>query len=111
MGQIVSHTSEELKAMRARGESKSDWTRVKRNYDAGIEPAADEDSPDMSAALREHVATLKRGRVLGSGTKVQKTVRFDIAVFEAFKATGKGWQTRMNEALKTYLKEHPLNHV
>jgi len=54
---------------------------------------------------------LKRGRVLGSGTKVQKTVRFDVAVFEAFKATGKGWQTRMNEALKTYLKEHPLNHV
>ena len=53
----------------------------------------------------------KPGRVLGSGTKVQKTVRFDIAVFEAFKATGKGWQTRMNEALKTYLKEHPLNHV
>ena len=53
----------------------------------------------------------KPGRVLGSGIKVQKTVRFDIAVFEAFKATGRGWQTRMNEALKTYLKEHPLDHA
>jgi uncharacterized protein (DUF4415 family) len=27
-------------------------------------------------------------------------------VLEAFRSTGKGWQTRMNEALKEWLKEH-----
>ncbi|PAJ90821.1 BrnA antitoxin family protein [Burkholderia ubonensis] len=26
----------------------------------------------------------------------------------AFRATGKGWQRRMSEALRTYLREHPL---
>jgi uncharacterized protein (DUF4415 family) len=35
-------------------------------------------------------------------------MRYDADVLEAFRATGSGWQTRMNDALKTYLKEHPL---
>ena len=34
------------------------------------------------------------------------TVRYDAEVVEAFKATGKGWQTRMNAALKDWLKTH-----
>jgi uncharacterized protein (DUF4415 family) len=29
-------------------------------------------------------------------------------VLAAFRATGAGWQTRMNEALKDWLKTHPL---
>ncbi|MBK7491117.1 MAG: BrnA antitoxin family protein [Nitrosomonas sp.] len=41
-----------------------------------------------------------------SPTKVSTTVRFDADVLEAFKATGSGWQTRMNEALKEWLREH-----
>jgi len=31
---------------------------------------------------------------------------FDTDMLEAFRATGKGWQTRMNEALKKWLREH-----
>jgi uncharacterized protein (DUF4415 family) len=27
-------------------------------------------------------------------------------VIDAFRATGKGWQTRMDEALKEWLREH-----
>ena len=41
-----------------------------------------------------------------SPTKVSTTVRFDSDVLEAFRATGRGWQTRMNEALKEWLNEH-----
>jgi len=41
-----------------------------------------------------------------SPTKVSTTVRFDRDVLEAFRATGRGWQTRMNEALKEWLNEH-----
>ncbi len=37
---------------------------------------------------------------------INRSVRFD-AVLDAFKTTGSGWQTRMNEALKEWLKEHP----
>jgi uncharacterized protein (DUF4415 family) len=33
-------------------------------------------------------------------------VRFDADVIEAFKVNGKSWQTRMNDALKDWLKTH-----
>ena len=39
-------------------------------------------------------------------TKISTTVRFDAEVLEAFKNMGNGWQTRMNNALKEWLKEH-----
>ena len=42
-------------------------------------------------------------------TKISTTVRFDADVVEAFKATGRGWQTRMNAALKDWLREHPAS--
>ena len=29
-------------------------------------------------------------------------------VVEVFKATGKGWQTRVNHALRQYVAEHPF---
>jgi len=44
-----------------------------------------------------------RGRPAGSGTKVSTTIRFDADVLAAFKATGDGWQTRINDALKEWL--------
>lgn len=46
----------------------------------------------------------RRGRPAGSGTKISTTIRFDAEVLSAFKATGDGWQTRMNDALKEWLK-------
>ena len=39
-------------------------------------------------------------------TKQALTVRYDADIVAAFKATGKGWQTRMNEALRDWLKTH-----
>jgi uncharacterized protein (DUF4415 family) len=39
-------------------------------------------------------------------TKVAVTVRYSAEVVEYFKATGEGWQTRMNEALQQYVKRH-----
>lgn len=50
------------------------------------------------------VARRRRGRPPGSGTKVSTTIRFDAEVLAAFKATGDGWQTRMNEVLKEWLR-------
>lgn len=51
----------------------------------------------------------RRGRPVGSTTpthKVPTTIRFDQEVLAAFRATGSGWQTRMNAALKDWLKTH-----
>lgn len=39
-------------------------------------------------------------------TKVAVTVRYSPEVVEYFRATGEGWQTRMNDALRAYVKRH-----
>jgi uncharacterized protein (DUF4415 family) len=39
-------------------------------------------------------------------TKIATTIRFDADVITAFKAGGNGWQTRINAALKDWLKTH-----
>lgn len=64
-------------------------------------PVTDEELGAARTALRG-----KRGRPPGS-TKVSTTVRFDREVLDAFRATGPGWQSRMNQALKDWLKIHP----
>lgn len=63
-----------------------------------------------SKALPAHVlAAAKRspGRPAGS-RKESTTVRFDRDVLDAFRAAGPGWQTRMNAALREWLKDHPV---
>jgi len=62
------------------------------------------------AGLMQGSKLIRRGRPAGR-TKASQTVRFDLEVLAAFKATGKGCQTRMNEALRDWLKEHPMKHV
>lgn len=50
-----------------------------------------------------------RGRPVGSvksDAKQAVTVRYSPDVLAAFRATGAGWQTRMNEALKDWLQTH-----
>ena len=50
-----------------------------------------------------------RGRPVGSikeETKQAVTVRYSPDVLAAFRATGAGWQARMNEALKDWLQTH-----
>jgi len=47
-----------------------------------------------------------RGRPAGTrktGTKQAVTVRYSPDVLEAFRATGPGWQARMNDALREWL--------
>ena len=52
------------------------------------------------------VSRKQRGRPAGSGTKEQVAIRLDHDVLAAFRTGGPGWQTRMNEALKDWLRTH-----
>ena len=49
-----------------------------------------------------------RGRPKADETKVFTAIRLDADLLDAFKSTGKGWQTRMNAALRQFITEHPL---
>jgi hypothetical protein len=56
--------------------------------------------------LREAQGTLtKRGRPpQGSGPKVQQSLRLSPEVLEHFRATGPGWQARIDEVLRRHVK-------
>jgi uncharacterized protein (DUF4415 family) len=103
---MTTMTLKEMRAARERGDSKTDLALLHQNKLAGIEPEDDEDSPDATLAIREAITQRRAGRPAGSGNKEQVAIRFDKDVLEAFRATGRGWQTRMNDALKAWLKEH-----
>ena len=45
----------------------------------------------------------KRGRPAPNGAKRQITLRLDPGVIDGFKATGAGWQGRLNDVLRDYL--------
>jgi uncharacterized protein (DUF4415 family) len=67
---------------------------------AEFKPFAESDLPE---SLKKSVI---RGRPKANQTKVPIAIRLDNDVLEAFKATGKGWQGRINEALKEWLRDH-----
>ncbi len=73
-----------------------------------------DDAPPLTDEFFEHAneyvgdKLVRRGRPRAGSPKLSLTVRYDADVVQAFKATGKGWQTRMNAALKDWLKSHSL---
>ena len=96
------------------------WGRLELNtpeeeaaINAGI--AAD---PDTYELTDEEMALLKpmntpinelhgvKGRPKAEVTKERISIRLAPEVTEYFRATGKGWQTRMGDVLKEYVEEH-----
>jgi uncharacterized protein (DUF4415 family) len=65
-------------------------------------PAREVLPPDLYAGL---LALKNRGgRPKSAAPKIQTAIRFDPDVLEGLRATGKGWQTRANDALREWLK-------
>ncbi|MCV9906653.1 BrnA antitoxin family protein [Brucella sp. HL-2] len=54
--------------------------------------------PEMAEKIERAVAA--RGRPRLERTKTPVTIRLDPDVVERFKSTGKGWQGRINDALR-----------
>ena len=79
--------------------------------DAAITRAAMQD-PDATPYTDEEWAAVKparcRSRPAGRGTKVATNIRLDRDLVEAFKSTGEGWQTRLNDALREWAKDHRM---
>jgi uncharacterized protein (DUF4415 family) len=48
----------------------------------------------------------KRGRPAIDKPKEQISLRLDPAIIDAFRASGGGWQTRINSALASWLEDH-----
>ena len=51
-------------------------------------------------------ATVRRGRPPLAKPKVSTTIRLSQDVVDHFRAGGRGWQTRINEALLDWIRRH-----
>jgi uncharacterized protein (DUF4415 family) len=89
-------------------EENPEWTREDFQ---NARPAREVLPEIFGKEVADELLNRKPGRPLGSGVKESQTVRFDRDILTAFKASGKGWQTRMNEALREWLKDHPMEHI
>ncbi len=49
---------------------------------------------------------VRRGRPKLERPKTQVTLRLDADLLDALRATGSGWQTRVNAALREWLERH-----
>lgn len=77
--------------------------------DAAITAAAQADPdalPFTEAEWAEAKPKARRGRRLAAVTKERITIRLSRDVVESFRASGEGWQTRVDSALKDWLKTH-----
>ncbi|MEN9704659.1 MAG: hypothetical protein RLZZ393_538 [Pseudomonadota bacterium] len=65
------------------------------------------EDPDAYVPTDEEFAQMKpfRGRPWGSGSRVKITLRLDEDTIKRFRATGAGWQTRLNDLLVSAAKK------
>ena len=88
-----------------------------KNASTGKTIPADPDCPSTQVADWEGAVLKQGGVVVGRARtrgpnreprKEQVAVRYSPDVLAAFRATGAGWQTRMNDALRDWLRTHSL---
>jgi uncharacterized protein (DUF4415 family) len=97
----------EIGTARERGKSKTDMTQVRVGAPYVWDGQNEDDRPLTPEEMQAGIAAYRkrRGRPIGS-EKESTTIRFDQDVLAAFRAAGPGWQTRMNAALRDWLKNH-----
>lgn len=98
-GPIVRYTAEELIAQRRRGETRSDWAKAAALTGEEIEAqvAADPDESGMVVDWDHVTVELPK-------PKADLHMRIDRDVLDYFRSQGKGYQTRINAVLRSYVE-------
>jgi uncharacterized protein (DUF4415 family) len=98
---IVTTSLEEALERIKRGESKTDWARVDAMTDADIAEAM-RDDPDWADLIG---IDWSNATIVYPRPKHAISIRLDKDIVDFFKATGKGYQTRINAVLRYYVEE------
>lgn len=93
---IIRYTAEEIDEMIRRGESQTDWARVDAMTEEELEASIDVEEEGEFDWDNVYVGI--------PPAKKQLTVRFDEDVIAWFRAQGPGYQTRMNQVLRSYVE-------
>lgn len=99
-GRIVRYTDEELRAMQARGESKSDWKAAAAMTQEEIEAAIASDPDEADMVIDWSTASTEMPK-----PKAVVNMRVDRDVLDFFRRRGKGYQTRINAVLRSYVEQ------
>ena len=95
---ITRATDKEVQAMLARGESRTDWKRVRALTQKDAARLADEDDGHLPKGWESTVETgLPKG-------KQGIHIRIDSDVLDWFRAHGPGYQTRINAVLRAFVR-------
>ncbi|MDF1481244.1 BrnA antitoxin family protein [Extensimonas sp. H3M7-6] len=85
----------------------ADAPEATEEWFAQARPAADVLAEIMGVTVAKEMLKPKRGRPSSAKPKEHVNIRLDADVLGAFKEGGAGWQTRINRALRDWLKTHP----
>lgn len=76
---------------------------------SALQDSDPDDAPDLSGRdwpEKFARATVRRGRPPSANPKVSTTIRLSPDVVDYFQADGRGWQTRIDNALRDWIREH-----
>lgn len=86
------------------GFSQEDWDAVSDNPEWTQEDFAK--AVPFAEMFPELAATIKHRGPQVAPTKVSTTIRLSRDVLDQFRATGRGWQSRVDHALREWLSAH-----
>lgn len=97
-GKTVRYTRHELQAMIARGEDQTDWAKVDAITQEELEAAiaSDPDEAGIEWDWDNAIAVPE--------PKAHVSLRLDADVLRYFKSHGRGYQTRINAVLRSYVE-------
>jgi len=98
---IVRYTLEEIEEKIAKGGDRSDWARVDAMTDEDI-LANMRNDPDWADFID---VDWSKAKIVVPAPKTSISIRLDADIVDFFKATGKGYQTRINAVLRHYMDE------
>ncbi len=98
---ITRFSAAELEERRARGESRSDWVRVRAKTEEEIDRDIANDL-DFRDVPRDWY---KNAEAIMPTTKKLLSLRLDADVVDWFKQRGPGYQTRMNAVLRAFAQQ------
>jgi uncharacterized protein (DUF4415 family) len=98
-GDIVRYTAEELAEMRKRGETRSNWAKAAALTNEEIEAQIAADPDEAGMVIDWDSATIEMPQ-----PKTTLNMRIDRDVLDYFRKTGRGYQTRINAILRSYVE-------
>jgi uncharacterized protein (DUF4415 family) len=89
------------------GDVKTDWKQIDKRKDADVRRAIRTD-PDAAPELDQD--WFRRAKFVVPEPKQAVSIRLDRDVMEWFRRQGRGYQTRINAVLRTYVDAHRKSH-